>query len=167
MIYKLSQFSPQWNCSAKQIERKRQTLGYKSSKGEKKIPTVPQLHLFKTNLFSSPSPAKCLYQVTAASTLPPAICCHLLTPIPKYFTTLLIALQTAWHLAQLGIFQLKFTVNNLTVCDNLENIWTASLENLAGSHPEGFSPVSSFLSWQTQRRWIARAPFWGPAPTFS
>lgn len=137
MIYKLSQFSPQWNCSAKQIERKRQTLGYKSSKGEKKIPTVPQLHLFKMNLFSSPSPAKCLYQVTAASTLPPAICCHLLTPIPKYFTTLLIALQTAMASGSIGDLPVKI------YCKQFNSLWQSR------KHLDCFPRKPSWLtSWR-------------------
>lgn len=119
-------------------EKKRQTVGYKSS-NEKKVPVASQLTLLHLNL-SSPSPAKRLQGVTAASTLPPMMLSHpynsasqLPLPLPPQLC------KQPRHLAPLGIFQLKFTVNNLTVCGNLGNIWIASLGNLAGSNSQGFS----------------------------
>lgn len=124
--------------TAKEVERKRQTLGYKSSM-KKKNPYSTSA----TSLQSEPLlPFSCKMSLSSYS------CQHsasnyMLPSLKLWFpnTSPLSWLfgKQLWHLAQLGIFQLKFTVNNLTVCDNLENIWTASLENLAGSNPQGFS----------------------------
>lgn len=124
--------------TAKEVERKRQTLGYKSSnKKENPYSTSATSLQYEPLLPFSCKMSLSSYscQHSASNYMLPSL--KLLFPDTSPLCWLLC--KQPRHLAQLGIFQLKFTVNNLTVCGNLENIWTASLENLAGSNPQGFS----------------------------